>query len=195
MSRFANELKTDDNLTYCKTLLLRRLPIDENVHKKILTFFEEKFPDVKITGIQLILGYRKLEVLQQQFVSSINASKYCHECNQIHPDSRITLRPYTCGRFGCCCCCCCSRKDAEEYYNENKAIKENDIHVELKHIAESTVGSVFVTFETEKMATRFVIPTSPLPTKKCHMMSLINFHLDLTVFTNRSKALRNVFAI
>lgn len=132
--------------------------MEENVHQRILDYFNENFPDIKLTGIQLILGYRRLESLQDSYDSCKNAIKYCSDLNsERNSDDRVTLRPYTCGQLGFCCCCCCGYKDAEEYYRESMQSIKANIDGELHHMAEKKIGSVFVSFETEKMATRFVL--------------------------------------
>ncbi|OTF73678.1 hypothetical protein BLA29_014173, partial [Euroglyphus maynei] len=70
MNRFSNELKTDDDLMFCKTLLIRRIPILDNLVEKLQQYFNEKFPDIKITGIQLIADVRQLDSLEQSYLNA-----------------------------------------------------------------------------------------------------------------------------
>ncbi|XP_075677872.1 mechanosensitive cation channel TMEM63A-like isoform X2 [Dermatophagoides pteronyssinus] len=143
MNRFSSELKTDDDLMFCKTLLIRRIPILDNLVEKLKIYFDEKFPDVKISGIQLIADVRELDSLEQSYQNAVNALKYCEEINnelrlqqqQQQPeensniqqqqqgvviilennvnDKRFMIRPINCNRLFGCCICCCHRNNVD----------------------------------------------------------------------------------
>lgn len=152
MHYFSKVLKTDDDLMSRTTLLIRQLPlVKENEDTKLLLkeYFQEHFPQVTVTGIQQIFNYQHLEEFEQEYVNIINAKKFCEQINSQSSGTRVSLRPYTCGRLGCCCCC--SKVDAVEFYNETRTELNSKINREVQKMTGQMPGAAFVSFEREKM--------------------------------------------
>lgn len=166
MNYFSKVLRTEDDLMSRTTLLLRRLPTssggrnnDEiNMKELLLNYFRTNFPQIKITGIQFIYNYQKLQQLEQQFVNVMNAKQHCEHLNQMNnqngrQEAPATMRPYALGRFvGCCCCCCCSKVNSVEYYSNEKIKINNEINTTIHRMATSVPCGAFVSMENERMA-------------------------------------------
>lgn len=155
MNYFSKILKTEDDLMSRTTLLFRRIPIPQETEMKqtLLDYFHQQFPQVTITGIQLIYDYRRLEELEQDYVNAMNAKQFCEHYNGKHHNP-IDLRPYTLGRFACCCCCC-NKVDGLEYYTQEQEKINGKINKELEKMGRLPPGTAFVNFETEKMTMEY----------------------------------------
>ncbi len=141
----------DDDQFARRTLLIRRIPEVENIKKVLIDYFNKNFPDCVIGGIQLVYDFRDLELLQNEFSNVVKAKAYCEEYNRQSVE-KYTLRPYCLGQFGCCCCFCCPKTDGLEYYNKRELELSHDIKNELMNKFSKPTGSVFITFQRERMA-------------------------------------------
>jgi len=141
----------DDDQFARRTLLIRRIPEVENIKKVLIDYFNKNFPDCVIGGIQLVYDFRDLELLQNEFSNVVKAKAYCEEYNRQSVE-KYTLRPYCLGQFGCCCCFCCPKTDGLEYYNKRELELSHDIKNELMNKFSKATGSVFITFQRERMA-------------------------------------------
>lgn len=154
MNNFSKNLKTDDDLMSRNTLLFRRCPTssDENLKEKLKAYLEGEFPNRIVTGIQLLYDCTRLADLEQRYVSINDAHEYTFQQNLKLGNDRIRIRPHACSII-CGCLCCCSRQvDALEFYGDEKTKVEEKIVKELDSIKEPTLGSVFVSFNSEKSA-------------------------------------------
>lgn len=156
MHHFSSSLKTDDDMMFIKTLLIRRIPIVEELVDKLQLYFRTRFTNrIRISGIQLITDVRQLDSLEQSYTSASNALKYCEEINNSNEintddDKRFMIRPYNFSQLGCCCCK--KEHDGAQFYSLEKEELTMKIHDELKNISSRPARSAFITFETEQMA-------------------------------------------
>lgn len=155
MHYFSKVLKTDDDLMSRTTLLIRQIPNvkDTGVKESLQEYFQQKFPQVTITGIQLIHNYAKLEELEQEYVNIMNALQYSETLNENRP-VRVTIRPYACGRL-ICCICCVQKVDAVEYFTDERNRVNDKINREVHQMAELPARAAFISFERDKTTNEY----------------------------------------
>lgn len=153
MNRFSSELKSEDDQMYCKTILVRHIPPNDNIVEELKEYFLQEFPDLTISGIQLISDVRQLDFLEQSYTNAANALRYAEENNINNETKRYMIRPYNFSQLFCCCNC--NRMDAANFYENEMKEMEKQIYDELQIIPTQPFRSAFITFEKEFMAMKY----------------------------------------
>lgn len=152
MYRFSTSVRAQHEQFARRTLFIRRIPKSLVKRQHLVTWFASQFPEVTIEGIQQVYEIKKLKVLYSEYLNLSNAVKYC-EAYLEHNNQDLKIRPYFLGHtFGVCCCNQCPKTDGFNYYREKALDVEKKLEDLFKETVDNPVGSVFITFRTEKMA-------------------------------------------
>lgn len=153
MCHFSKTIKNVNELVAKRTLFIRRIPKAKTKKDVIVEFIRSKFPDIVVEGVQFVYGIRKLKTLHLEHVNVVNAIYYCQEYVDEYRE-RCEIRPYYMGHLGglCCLCKCCKKTDGLLYYREQEQVLERDLEKAFRESISNPVGSVFITFKTERMA-------------------------------------------
>lgn len=152
MYRFSKSVRAQHEQFARRTLFIRRIPKSLVKRQNLMNWFSTQFPDIVIEGIQQVYQFKELRSLHSQYVSLLNAINYCELYNEQYSEP-IEIRPYFLGHtFGACCCNLCPKTPGLNYYKEKAVHTEQELEELFKHTVDNPVGSVFITFRTEKMA-------------------------------------------
>jgi hypothetical protein len=153
MAHFSKSIKAENEQVAKRTLFIRRIPKNKTNKENLVNYLRQKFPDVVIEGVQLVYDIKKLRDLYTEHINTVNAIYYCQEYLDEFKEP-CEVRPYFLGHFGglCCCCRCCKKTDGLMHYREQEAQIERDLEKQFRETISSPIGSVFITFKTEKMA-------------------------------------------
>lgn len=153
MHRFSRAIKADNEKIARRTLLIRRIPKEKRNKDTLVSFFTDIFSDLVIEGVQFVYDVYDLEGLSNELTTVQNAKLYCDEFNNEFK-TRYKIRPAFLGQFGflCPCCRCCDKVDGVKKYSEREKEIEKEIEIQFQQTISKPMGSVFLTFETEKMA-------------------------------------------
>lgn len=152
MYRFSSSIRSQHEQFARRTLFIRRIPKSLVKRQHLMNWFAMQFPDVTIEGIQQVYEIKQLKVIHSQYLNLTNAVKYC-EVYQEENHEPIKIRPYFLGHtFGICCCSQCPQTNGLNYYREKALHVEQELENLFKNTVDNPVGSVFITFRTEKMA-------------------------------------------
>ena len=153
MTHFSRSIKAENEQVARRTLFIRRIPKNKTNKEVLVNFLKQKFSDVVIEGVQLVYDIKKLRDLYTEHINTVNAIYYCQEYLDEFKEP-CEIRPYFLGHFGglCCCCRCCAKTDGLLYYREQEAQIERSLEKHFRETISNPIGSVFITFKTEKMA-------------------------------------------
>jgi len=153
MCHFSSIIKTDNEQVAKRTLFIRRIPKPKAVKDVLIRFIEANVPSAKVEGVQFVYDAKNLKTLHQNYINVVNAKYYCREYAEEYRE-RCEVRPYLLGHFGglCCCCSCCPKIDGFRHYESREHELEKDLEKEYRNTISNPVGSVFMTFQNERMA-------------------------------------------
>ncbi|RWS16487.1 hypothetical protein B4U79_02323, partial [Dinothrombium tinctorium] len=174
MCHFSKTIKAEDEQIARRTLYIRRIPKVKRSKEAILDYFQNHFPEALIEGIQFVYDTRKLNSCYLEYDSVVNAKYYCEEYwNEYR--KRCEVRPYFLGHFGAFVCCNCDLVDGLTYYSNKEQELERDLEKEFRHVISHPTGSVFITFQTEKMAQKVYKMLRENREKACSFFPCCNF--------------------
>ncbi|RWS31737.1 transmembrane protein 63C-like protein [Leptotrombidium deliense] len=173
MCHFSRTIKADDEQIVRRTLYIRRVPRSKRYKEMMLKYFQTHIPDVVIEGIQFVYDTRKLNELHLEYDSVVNAKYYCEEYWTEYR-KRCQVRPYFMGHFGCVVCCDCELVDGLTHYTKREQELERDLEKEFRNIISHPTGSVFITFQTERMAQKVYKVLRENQEKTCSFCSCCN---------------------
>lgn len=153
MSHFSKIIKADEEQCAKRTLFIRRIPKTKRIKETLVNYFTALFSDTIVEGVQFVYDTRSLTDLHANYSNMVNAKCFCEEYSSEYQES-CQVRPYFLGQFGglLCCCNCCPKVDGSQHYALREQELEKEIEREFKKTISNPTGSVFITFQTEKMA-------------------------------------------
>ncbi|XP_074598159.1 transmembrane protein 63 isoform X1 [Brevipalpus obovatus] len=151
MCHFSKTIKAEEQRIVKRTLYVRRVPKTKRSKDQLIDYLHLRFPDVSIEGMQFVYNTHRLRSLHYDYNNVVNAKYFCEEYqNEYH--KRCEIYPYFLGHLGPYACCGCHKADGINHYETREQELEREIEKEFRDCISEPSGSVFVTFQTEKMA-------------------------------------------
>lgn len=151
MCHFSKTIKAEEQRIVKRTLYIRRIPKAKRSKDQLIDYLHLRFPDVTIEGMQFVYNTRRLRSLHYDYNNVVNAKYFCEEFqNEYH--KRCEIYPYFLGHLGPYACCGCHKADGINHYETREQELEREIEKEFRDCISEPSGSVFVTFQNEKMA-------------------------------------------
>lgn len=161
---FAKKMKYEEGEYVSRTILVTNFPVNFCEADIIRKHFQEAYSDLVITDIQFAYDIRKL--------GKLTTKKRSMECGRIQSqkiydqtNERPKMHRFHFGSVFELCCCFCERclkdrnkkiTDSIEFYTKN----EQDLIVQIaeykEKVLKNPLGIIFVTFETQEMAAKFL---------------------------------------
>merc|ERR1712223_1342416 len=131
-----------------KTLMIERVPKYVCKEIELKRHFNEAYPEIEITKIDIAYDVRKLQLIYNDLKDAKISWKYTKRHNDLGKDEFHVYRPQ-CSRFcGCFCCCFADKIEAKDFYSEQVDKLTKDFLDEKETSQKHPVGIVFITFDT-----------------------------------------------
>ncbi|CAF0879653.1 unnamed protein product [Brachionus calyciflorus] len=165
MIQFSKRMEYSESDYVSRTVLITNYPSKHAKKEYIYKHFEEAYPELVITDVQFAYDVNKLNKLDRR-KQAMSIGKITSEKIYEQTGERPLMHPFHFGSFVelCCCCCtkcCCKQEnnrltDSIEFYTKNVNHLTERINHEREKCLKKPLGILFVTFEDQSMADKFL---------------------------------------
>ncbi|KAM4696102.1 CSC1-like protein 1 [Rhinophrynus dorsalis] len=151
LRRHTSSIHYKDEYTVKQTLFITGLPTDIT-EETIRLHFSEDYPSCQVLGVHLCYDVADLIRLSKEIKKAEkNLAYYTKQFNATR--ERAFINPNPCGQLCWCTVHICDPEDAIMYYSAVKEKLEKKYASKQKVVRNVSLGSAFVTFATQSMAT------------------------------------------